>query len=48
MARCAYAYPLGSIYVDLTIEGIYRVSGQTSEVIFLKEKYDEGMYIHTY
>ncbi len=27
---------------DLTIEGIYRISGQTSEVVELKEKYDDG------
>lgn len=29
-------------FSDLSVEGIYRVSGQTSEVADLKEKYDEG------
>ena len=31
------------MYVDLTTEGIYRISGQTTEVVDLKEKYDNGM-----
>ena len=29
--------------IDMTAEGIYRISGQTSEVVDLKEKYDNGM-----
>ena len=31
-------------YSDLSMEGVYRVSGQSSEIIDLKEKFNEGMH----
>jgi hypothetical protein len=30
-------------FSDLSVEGLYRVSGQSSEIIELKEKFNEGM-----
>lgn len=29
-------------YVDLSLQGVYRVSGQNSEIIDLKEKFNQG------
>lgn len=33
------------IVIDLSIEGLYRLSGQTSEILCIKEKYDDGQYL---
>ena len=31
-----------NVNTDLTVQGVYRVSGQSSEIIDLKEKFDQG------
>ena len=33
-------------YVDLSLQGVYRVSGQNSEIIDLKEKFNQGKPSH--
>ena len=38
MSLCTCVFP-----ADLSLEGLYRVSGQSSEILDLKEKYDEGV-----
>lgn len=39
---CSVTYFCLDLLIDLSFQGIYRLSGQTSEIMYLKQKFDDG------